>query len=413
MIANIDIIIFISFLSVIMFLGIISGRNVRSIQEYALGHRNFTTITLISTIVATWAAGDDFFVFVSESYENGLYFIFADLFGILAVLLLIGILFIPRMGEFLGKLSIAEAMGDMYGNKVKLITAIAGCVGTSGMIAAQFKIAGILFEYSLNIPSGYGILIGAFIVTIYSSLGGIKSVTFTDIIQLFMFGVILPTLALFIYSNLSNTDNIVEVLSSNDNFNYSEIFSFNSQKSLYYLFLFLFIAIPSFDPAIFQRISMAKNVFQARKAFIIAAFVYFFLGLTIAWIGIIALVIYPNRAPNEVAKHIILDYSYTGLKGLTLSGILAMLMSTADSYINSTSVLFTHDFCKAAGLKIKNELLVSRIVALILGMFSTILALYSTNLLQLIISTKSFYMPIVSVPFIFAIFGFRFSLFYF
>ena len=102
-----------------------------------------------------------------------------------------------------------------------------------------------------------------------------------------------------------------------------------------------------------------------------------------------------------------MDYSYSGLKGLTLAGILAMMMSTADSYINSTATLFTHDFCKTIGIKIKNELFTSRIIAAILGSFGMILALYSDSLLQLIITTKSFYMPVVSVPFIFAILGFR------
>lgn len=124
---------------------------------------------------------------------------------------------------------------------------------------------------------------------------------------------------------------------------------------------------------------------------------------------ILALAIYPDVAAEEIAKHIILDYSYSGLKGLTIAGILAMMMSTADSYINSTSVLFTHDFCSAAGIKIKNELIVSRMIALILGVFSFVLALYSDNLLKLIITTKSFYMPLVSVPFIFSIIGFRSS----
>ena len=406
---DVDVIIVAVFLLTTLVVGIRKGRHINNIREFAVGNRDFTTTTLVCTIVATWAAGDDFFVFIEEAYSDGLYFIFADLLGILTVLLLIGLVFIPRMAEFLGDLSIAEAMGKLYGNKAKLITAIAGCIGTSGMIAAQFKIAGLLFEYTLGISSIYGIIFVASIVTIYSAFGGIKSVTFTDVIQFFMFGAILPTLAFFIFGTLGNTDNLFTTLASNDNFDYKQVFDFSTKKSLYYLFLFFFIAVPSFDPAIFQRISIAKDTFQARKAFIIAAFAYSFFGLMISWIGVTALAIYPDIAPNEIAKHIIMDYSYTGLKGLTLAGILAMLMSTADSYINSTSVLFTHDFCKAAGIKIKDELITSRIVALILGIFATILALYSTNLLQLIITTKSFYMPIVSVPFMFSIFGFRSS----
>jgi Na+/proline symporter/signal transduction histidine kinase len=404
---NFDSVIVLGFLFIILIIGIIHGQKIKNIEDYALGGRNFTTTTLVCTIVATWIGGEDFFILVSESYSNGLYFILAYSLGILVVILLIGIFFVPRMSEFLGDLTIAESMGKLFGKRVRVITAIAGCIGTSGMIAAQFKISGMLFEYSFDISSHFGIIIGALVVTIYSALGGIKSVSFTDVIQLFMFGAILPTLAFFILGTLDSSSNIISTLSTQENFDYHQVLDFSSSKSLYYLFIFFWVAIPSFDPAIFQRISMASSVFQARKSFIISALVFFILSIVMSWIGSIALILYPDTPADEIAKHIIMDYSYSGLKGLTLAGILAMMMSTADSYINSTATLFTHDFCKTIGIKIKNELFASRVIAAILGSLGMILALYSDSLLQLIITTKSFYMPVVSVPFIFAILGFR------
>ena len=54
-------------------------------------------------------------------------------------LLLIGLFFAPRMAEFLGKLSITEAMGDMF-EKVRIITAISSFIGVSGIIAIQLKL---------------------------------------------------------------------------------------------------------------------------------------------------------------------------------------------------------------------------------------------------------------------------------
>ena len=144
---DVDIVIVAVFLLTTLVIGIRKGRHINNIREFAVGNRDFTTTALVCTIVATWAAGGDFFVFIEEAYSDGLYFIFAEVFGILVVLLIVGLVFVPRMAEFLGDLSIAEAMGKLYGNKARLITAIAGCIGTSGMIATQFKISGILFEH--------------------------------------------------------------------------------------------------------------------------------------------------------------------------------------------------------------------------------------------------------------------------
>jgi hypothetical protein len=91
-----------------------------------------------------------------------------------------------------------------------------------------------------------------------------------------------------------------------------------------------------------------------------------------------------------------------------LAGIMAMIMSTVDSYINATSVLIVHDFLKPLKINfIKSELISARIVSILIGILALNLALYEGTLLELIIITCSFYMPIVTVPFIMAIMGFR------
>ncbi|MDX1917347.1 MAG: sodium:solute symporter family protein, partial [Rickettsiaceae bacterium] len=406
---NIDSAIFIGFLVVNIILGLGSSTGIKNIKEYAIGNRDFSTASIVSTIVATRVSGSMFFTIISESYNNGLYFIWADAGSVICFLLL-GYFFAPRLSEFLGKISIAEAMGDLYGKPVRIITALAGFIGVSGIIAMQLKVSGLLFEYCFNVPSAYGVIIGGIIVTLYSTLGGIKSVTFTDIIQFFTFGTIIPIITFCLLATLDSKNLIFTTLSTNKVFDYNEVFDFNNSRSLYYLFLFFYFAIPGFNPAIFQRISMAKNVNQVRSSFIIAGLTYLLLTLMLYWISILLLSINPNLDAGRVVKHLIFDSSYVGLKGLTLAGIMAMLMSTADSHINSTSVLIVHDFCKPLGINlVKNELTFSRIASLFIGIFAIILCLYSTSLLQLIIMTASFYMPIVTVPFTMSLVGFRSS----
>ena len=94
------------------------------------------------------------------------------------------------MGEFLGKTSIAEAMGDLYGQKVRLITAVAGTIGSAGSVAVQFKVFGSIFSYFLTVPSYLAVILAGMIATIYSAFGGIRAVTFTYVLQFFAFGVV-------------------------------------------------------------------------------------------------------------------------------------------------------------------------------------------------------------------------------
>ncbi len=181
MVWNVDHIIFFAFLILNIILGLKSSKGITSITQYAIGDRNFSTGAIVATIVSTWIGGGFFSSVITETYTNGLSFIFISLADYIGCFLVIGYFFIPRMGQFLGKLSIAEAMGELYGNKVRLITAISGIIGVCGIIAIQFKVAGLVFEYLLNISKFQGIFLIGAVVILYSTMGGIKSVTFTVI----------------------------------------------------------------------------------------------------------------------------------------------------------------------------------------------------------------------------------------
>ena len=74
---DIDIAIVFGFLFINLIIGLFYGRGVKNIKDYALGGRNFSTATLTATIIATWIGGDNFALYLSETYTHGLYFIFS------------------------------------------------------------------------------------------------------------------------------------------------------------------------------------------------------------------------------------------------------------------------------------------------------------------------------------------------
>lgn len=410
---NIDVngLIFIGFLFTNLVFGLYSSRGVINIRGYAIGNKDFDTATLVSTIVATWVSGQFFFTFLSESYSHGISFIWAAVLGDFLCLLLIGKVFAPRMLEFLGTLSIAEAMGDLFGKNVRIITAISGVIGVVGIIAVQLKIAGVVFGYALGIDGIYGVIAAGTIISLYSSLGGVKSVTLTDVVQFITFGVMIPALSHFLFAGINNNQVILDTLNNNPSFNYQECFDFSSSSIYYSIVLFLFCVIPSFNPAIFQRIAMAKDIQQVRHSFSISSIVCLLLAAIISWIGILVLSIHPNANEDEIFRFIIANPAWViGFKGFLLSGVMAMIMSTVDSYINSSAVLLIHDLQKSLNIKfIKNELFTTRLCAMFIGVAAIGFTMLSGSFLELFIFANMFFMPVVSVPFIMAIFGFRSS----
>ena len=75
---NIDIAIVIGFLILTLVVGLGHGQKVKTIKDYALGGRNFSTAALVATIVATKASGSGFFIMLSKTYSDGFYYLFAS-----------------------------------------------------------------------------------------------------------------------------------------------------------------------------------------------------------------------------------------------------------------------------------------------------------------------------------------------
>lgn len=404
---DIDVVIFVTYLIINVGLGLYWGRGNKTIKDYALGGRNFSTSTLVSTIMAAWIGGDYLFITLAQVYTTGLHYAIGCL-GMVACLALNAYIFIPRMGEFLGNLSVAEAMGSLYGKNIRIITAISGTIITAGFVAVQFKVFGEIFKSYLGVSSEYAIFMAGFIVIMYSVFGGIRSIAFTDVIQFFTFGVLIPVLSIIMWHQYTNINGFsFEHTTSNPIFNYKEFIGLENPNFWSLALLFLLFSIPDLNPTMFQRIAIGRDVAQVKKAFSIATVLLLFILCGMSWIAFLLFSVNPDLQPTGLVHYIIDNHAHPGLKGFILIGIVSMCMSNADAQLNAASVIITHDLCYPLNIKFNNELVLSRTIGIILGCTAVYLASLDYDLLSLVFMTQSFYIPIIDVPLIFAILGFR------
>ena len=402
---TIDFVLFGVFLALNLIVGLSYGRKVKDLKDYALGGKNFSTATLAATIIATWHGGGSLFYTLENTYSRGLYYIIA-IVGLPLGLWLSGQLAV-RMGEFLNNVSVAEAMGDMYGKTVQIITAISGIIAKIGYTAVQFKAISIMLSSLFNLESTGAALIAASIVIAYSTLGGVRAVTFTDVLQFFTFGVIIPILALAIWNSVKNHTQVAATLASNPLFSFKEVVGWTPQF-MSTLGLLLYFAIPGvYSPEIFQRIAMARDIRQVKHSLTYAAGIFLLIFLLTAWVSILLLADHPGLSPEQVVPYMIKQHTYTGLRGLLGVGVMALAMSTADSCLNASSVMFANDIVNPLTGQTKGKVITARSFSLIIGTAALLIALYSSNLLSIVLLSGSFYMPIFTVPMLMAVLGFR------
>ena len=402
---DIDIALVSIFLVITLVVGIYYGRQVKDLKDYALGGKNFSTSTLVATIVATVASGSSLFIIIEKTYSQGLYYMLARL-GLPLSVWLYGHLAV-RMGEFMHNLSVAEAMGNLYGKGIRVFTAICSIIVAMGYVAIQFQVMGTLLSSLINLDPRVITAIAASIVLVYTTFGGVRSVTFTDVLQFFTFGLLIPILTLAIWNRMqSPAQQATATLATHPLFDFKTVVSW-TPEFMTTIGLFLYWAIPGYNPQAFQRIVMARDPQQAKRAFTYSAGIFLVLFILQAWMGILLLVDNPGIIPGKAVTYLIQHHVHTGLRGLLGVGIVALAMSTADSVLNASSVLFANDVVKPLADKDKGTVITARVFSWFMGLAALVLALRSKDILNLILACNSFYMPIVTVPMLMAVLGFR------
>jgi len=404
----IDIIIFIVFLFANLIIGILYRGKKQSFKEYAIGNKNFSTATLTATIVATWASGSMFFSDLEQTYSNGLYLIIAVIIGGSLGLLITGYIIAPRMGAFLNHVSMADAMSSIYGKGVQVIAAVSIILMDIGYIAIQFKVISKILAALFDYHGPEVNIIAASIIIIYSAFGGIKSVTFTDVVQFITFGTLLPVLALVIWHHISDTSQVIHTLTTNPNFSFKHVVRWTPQFMGTLAFM-CYCMTPSLPPMLFQRMAMARDINQVKRSIAYATGLLLFIELFIIWIAILLLTDNPNLTTSQVIGYLIEKHTYPGLKGFLGVGIIALAMSSADSALNVSAVIVANDIFPPLGITKQASVRVATLATFIIGFFAVLLTLSIQNILDILLLSANFYMPILTIPILLTIFGFRTS----
>ncbi|AZL16163.1 sodium:solute symporter family protein [Rickettsiales endosymbiont of Stachyamoeba lipophora] len=393
-ILNIDNLIVIAYLLVTLVVGIYKGRNIKTFKEYAIGDYKFSNSALVATITATWLDAAAVIGTHERVYQFGIVWVVIFLFGVLEIFLFQ--LLAPRIYRFKGHLSVSEILGTWYGPRARVIGGICVALHSIGIVAAQVGAIGYLCHEFFHISPVIGIIIGAGAVVIYSSFGGIKAVTYTDIIQFAFFMVAIPLIANIMLIKAGGYSGLFEKVPAE----HLKIFP-NYGSVSEYLVLFLFFAIPLFDSCLIQRVLMANSKEQVVTSFKSTALVMILFYVLCGLIALSVLTINTDLDPNNVLYYTINNYLPVGIKGLGIAGLLAVVMSTADSYLNTSSVAIIHDVVnplRKTSLSGKQELLIIKLTALIVGVGAILVAISSESMHRIVMKAWIIWAAIMVIP---------------
>ena len=240
---------------------------------------------------------------------------------------------------------------------------------------AQVKTLGVAFAgiSQGRVPVWVGAVGLVFIMLVYESLGGMRSVAWTDAIQgiSLMSGLIL--LLVLTLNHISDLGSAIEELSSNP-ITKIKIDRPDFEGSLHWLSFIVMVGLGgAIYPQAIQRIFSAKKLDVLKKSLAVMAFLPFFTALVAVVVGVVMASHLPNLEDHDFIKGeknlsyesvfslICLELAKVSALGywavsIIFAALLAAVMSTTDSALLSLGSIAAQDFYRPfLKQSVKNE----------------------------------------------------------
>lgn len=394
------------YLLLVLTIGLNAGRKVNSLKQFSIADARYGPLVVFATLSASFIGGGFTMGNAAQVYMIGIVNI-AAIWGFSIKEILVSQYLAPRMTRFPNAMSAGDITGQAYGKPIKVLTGIFGMLLCIGIVGAQVGAMGAVFSVFLGMDPLWGIGIGCGILIMYSTFGGMKAVVVTDIAQFAVLAIGLPLVLVFGVMAVGGVGATIEAIPET----HFQLFSNKSIPAFISLFLVLFLG-EALVPPYLQRLMIGKPRDVSRGTLLSGIFSIPFFAIT-GCIGLVALAMNSGlEHTNHAIPYVVNEAVPWGIKGLVIAGILSVSMSSADSFLNSTSVCLSNDVIKPlrrVPLTMKQELLVARCTTALGGIAAIIFTIYIEGLLDILIYAYNFWAPVVLPPMVAAFFGFRAS----
>jgi SSS family solute:Na+ symporter len=200
----------------------------------------------------------------------------------------------------------------------------------------------------------------------YSLYGGLKAVALTDIIQVVLLVVGGVLIAIISLNEVSGGNGVVagfDTLLQRAPEKFDLIFSKDSPHYVHLPGISILVggmwimnlSYWGFNQYIIQRALAARNIREAQKGIMFAAFLKILMPVIVVLPGVAAVVLAPDLAAPDHAYPTVMRLLPIGLKGLVFAALIAAIVSSLASMMNSISTIFTMDLYKHFGSREKSE----------------------------------------------------------
>lgn len=411
----IDFVIFVIYMLLMLGVGLYFHRKHQGNDDYYVGGRNMNSLHIGLSVVATDVGGGFSIGLGGLGFVMGLsgsWMLFTGLIGawLSAVVLIPRICSHPKFRQWL---TLPQWFGDRFGPKAALVAGLISAIGYTGFTSSQLlagaKLASVGFP-DFSIQQALWLMGG--IAVVYTVMGGLKAVIYTDTIQWIILLLGLGGIGLPLAWQAVGGWEVIQAtlpapMLSLQNITAVQIFNW----------AITIIPIWFVGMTLFQRILACKDERTARRAWYLAGLfewpIMAFMGVGLGLLARVAAengmfeALHTGVDPEQGLPLLLVNLLPAGLLGLLLSAYFSAILSTADSCLMAASGNVITDLIQPFRPQWANKVRSSQIVTLLIGVLAIGLAWKSTQVLELMLSAYAFLVSGLLVPMLFGLFSKR------
>ncbi|KAL5018098.1 hypothetical protein ScPMuIL_003820 [Solemya velum] len=339
----------------------LSGGRQRTTSEFFVGNRKMAVLPVAISLIVSFESSIMMLGVPAEIYVYGIQYIWSTVGWLIANSLAV-ILVVPLFHP-LGITSAYEYLEIRYkSHAVRLLGTILGMLCYITYMGVVLFGPAIALEAVTGFPQWGSIIVVATGSVIYTTIGGLKAVIWTDVFQFLvmltgMFSILIK--GTMVAGGVANTWKIA------DRHGRLNFFVFDTDVTLRHSFWNLLIGTTikglglGYNQSTVQRVSSTPTMRQAKQVILLTAPGLFFATTLAVFEGIIAFAYYTTVRcdplesgqidnPNQVIPYLVMDIfdGYPGMPGLFLASLFSASLSTLSSGLSSLSALLWQDIVK-------------------------------------------------------------------
>lgn len=351
---TLDFVVVITYLVGIGVLGSSFYRRKSTSKEYFLGNRSISWLPVGISIMAANLSAITLMGNPSWGYEHNLELIWIGLGAIFAAPLVI-IIFASTYLK-LNLFTAYEYLETRFNLQVRLLTSLLFQLLRCMHVAIAIYAPSLTLHLVLQLPFWECVLLMGLLTTVYTSIGGMKAVIYTDAIQ---FGIVMSGIALVFWTAISHAGGISPAYQIAMGAGRLRLFDFSPSPSRMTSFwacviggTVLSLAPLATDQAILQRLLATKSLRDCKRSVLLQAGLTVPIGACLYLTGTSLFAFYhqnPSHLHGLTSVDAILPFFavhelHFGIAGFIVAAILASSMAVMSAGINSLTTATTVDF---------------------------------------------------------------------